>query len=334
MTAQCGSRLRLTRRRFVSVLAAAAATPLVSARGIAGPMRTFNWEGIALGAHARLSLQHPDEGAAKAAITTCLEEVARLEAIFSLYRTDSALTRLNACGRLDAAPADLRLLLEEALMLAEHSGGAFDPTVQPLWVLFAQHFSQPGADPRGPPRRAIDQAAACVGWRKVEIDGAAIRLCEPGMAITLNGIAQGYITDRIGDLLRARGFCHVLVDMGEQLALGPKWNGEAWRVGIANPTEPGKALFELPVTSGAIATSGGYGYHFDREGQFAHILDPRTGDPARQWASVTVITDRAATADGLSTALSILPAEHVRTVVPRGVHAYLIPIGSQRGYWL
>ena len=180
----------------------------------------------------------------------------------------------------------------------------------------------------------IERAAALVGWHKVEIDGAAIRFREPGMALTLNGIAQGYITDRIGDLLRERGFRHVLVDMGEQLAIGPKWDGEAWRVGIANPAEPGKALLELPVSSGAIATSGGYGYHFDRAGRIAHILDPGTGAAARRCASVTVLAERAATADGLSTALIVVPAERARALLSGGARAFLIPEGSKSGHWL
>jgi FAD:protein FMN transferase len=334
MTAQCASRPGLTRRRFVSVLAAASVAPLVSHHAHSGQVQTFNWEGIALGAHARLALQHPDENAAKSAIAACLSEVARLEAIFSLYRPNSALARLNAYGRLDDAPADLRLLLAEALALAERSAGAFDPTVQPLWALYARHFSVPGAEPEGPPRAAVEEAGALVGWRKVEIDGAAIRLLKPGMALTLNGIAQGYITDRVGDLLRERGFQHVLVDMGEQLALGPKWDGEVWRVGIANPADPGKALLELPVSSGAIATSGGYGYHFDRAGLFAHILDPDSGAPARRWASVTVLADRASAADGLSTALSVVPAARVRGLLTNGDRAFVIPDGSKSGYWL
>ncbi len=334
MTAQGGARHPLTRRRFVSMLAAAGVTPLVSHRGFAGPMPTFTWEGVALGAHAQLSLQHPDEGAAKSAIAACLEEVSRLEAIFSLHRADSALQRLNARGSLDAAPADLRVLLAEALTLAERSDGAFDPTVQPLWALYAAHFSRPGADPDGPPREAILRAKALVDWRKVEIDDAAIRLREPGMAVSLNGIAQGYITDRVGDLLRARGFRHVLVNMGEQLAIGPKWDGEAWRVGIADPAAPATPFIEVPLSGGAIATSGGYGYRFDPAGRFTHILEPKTGAPARRWASVTVLADRAATADGLSTALTVIPAERAPALLPPGARAYVIPSGAERGRWL
>lgn len=334
MTAQGGSHHPLTRRRFVSVLAAAGVTPLLPYRSFARPLPTFNWEGVALGAHAQLSLQHPDEGAAKSAIAACLEEVSRLEAIFSLYRSDSALQRLNACGSLEAAPIELRVLLTEALTLAEKSDGAFDPTIQPLWALYANHFASLGADPDGPRRDAIERAKALVDWRKIEIDGATIRLREPGMAVTLNGIAQGYITDRISDLLRARGFRHVLINMGEQFAIGPKWDGEAWRVGIADPAAPGTPLIEVPLSRGAVATSGGYGYRFDPAGRFTHILEPKTGAPARRWASVTVLADRAATADGLSTALTVVPAERASALLPQGVRAYLIASGAERGRWL
>ena len=335
MTAHGAFRQALTRRRFVSVMAAAVIAPLASSRGLGGHVvQTFDWEGIALGAHARLSLQHPDESAAKSAIAACLEEVARLETIFSLHRADSTLARLNACGHLDDAPVDLRLLLGETLMLAERSGGAFDPTIQPLWALYARHFSRPDADPLGPPKDALERAKALVGWHKVEIEGAAIRLRAPGMAVTLNGVAQGYISDRVGDLLRARGFENVLVNMGEQLALGPKWDGTAWRVGIADPANPEIALVELPLSRGAIATSGGYGYHFDPAGRFTHILEPRTGAPARQWASVTVVADRAATADALSTALSVVPARRAPVLLSRGARAFVVPEGAKSGHWL
>ena len=334
MTAQDISQQRLTRRRFISVLAAVGAAQLMSHRGLANAARTFSWEGIALGAHASLTLQHPDEGATKSAIAACLDEVARLEAIFSLHRPDSALTRLNARGRLDAAPADLRVLLAEAVELAERSGGAFDPTVQPLWALYARHFSSPGADPKGPAPDAIERAKALVDWRKVEIENAEIRLREPAMAITLNGIAQGYITDRVGDLLHNRGFDHVLVNMGEQLALGPKWDGTTWRVGVANPAAPETILTELSLSRGAIATSGGYGYHFDPARRFTHVLDPSTGAPAGQWASVTVIADRAAAADGLSTALTVARAELAPQILPHGAKVYVVSEGSAGGRWL
>jgi thiamine biosynthesis lipoprotein len=324
----------MTRRRFVSILAAAGAASLIP-RGIAAAEpKTFTWEGVALGAHARLTLQHPDEAHAKTAIAACLSEVARLEAIFSLHQPDSVLSRLNRLGQVDDAPAELRELVAEALALSRLSEGAFDVTIQPLWRLYADHFASPEAPTEGPTPDAIANTLRLVDWRKVEIDGAVIRFGESQMAITLNGIAQGYITDRVGNLLRERGFEHVLVNMGEGLALGPKWDGGSWTIGIANPHEPSAVLTELSLDQGAVATSGGYGYRFDRAGRFTHILDPKTGEPARRWASVTVTSNRATLADGLSTALSVAPKEMASAVLGGSGRAYLVPFSTETAHWL
>lgn len=334
MTVANAPRPSMTRRRFVTVLASVAIAPLLS-RGT--PMEsptTLDWEGVALGAQARLTLQHSDQRAAMAALEACLGEVARLEAIFSLHRADSALARLNSAGHLEDAPVDLRALLSEAMALGALSGGAFDPTVQPLWALYARHFADPSASSDGPAPAAIAAAKRLIDWRQIDIDGARIKLRQPGMAVTLNGIAQGYITDCVGALLRQRGFDHVLISMGEDLALGPQWNGEAWRVGIANPAAPGSVLTEVPVKRGAVATSGGYGFYFDGAGRFSHILDPRSDRATPQWASVTVLAERAALADGLSTALCVASAESVSTLLGDRARAYVVPVGSDKGQWL
>jgi thiamine biosynthesis lipoprotein len=325
---------RITRRRFVSLFAAAGALSLVP-RGIgATEPKTAIWEGIALGAQAKLVLQHSDEATAREAIAAAMAEVARLETIFSLHQADSALSRLNRDGRIDDAPVELRELLAEALTVSQRSDGAFDPTIQPLWRLYADHFANPTASPEGPSLEAIADWLRLVDWRKIEIEGASVAFGLPGMAVTFNGIAQGYITDRVGALLRKRGFEHVLVNMGEELALGPKWDGSVWTVGIANPREPSAILTELPLAQGAVATSGGYGYQFDRAGLFTHILDPKTGQPARRWASVTVVADSATLADGLSTALSVVSAERIPAVLGGRGRAYLVSLGNHGAYWL
>jgi len=325
---------RMSRRRFVAIFATAGAVSLLP-RGLraAGP-KTFTWEGGALGARATLALQHADEASAKAAIAQCLAEVARLEGIFSLHRDDSALSRLNRAGRIDDAPAELRELLAEALLLSRLSGGAFDPTIQPLWRLYADYFGRSDATEGGPHQVAIAEAVALVDWRKVEINGTSISFRTPNMAITLNGIAQGYITDRVGMGLHELGFEHVLVNMGEGLALGPKWDGSSWTIGIANPHQPSAILTQLSLSQGAVATSGGYGYQFDRAGLFTHILDPKTGEPARRWASVTVTANSAMLADGLSTTLSVASAEMTPSILGDRGRAYVVPFGMARAGWL
>jgi thiamine biosynthesis lipoprotein len=153
------------------------------------------------------------------------------------------------------------------------------------------------------------------------------------MSITLNGIAQGYITDKAGELLKSRGFTNVLVNMGEQLALGPKSDGRPWSIGLASPSMPDAIVTELPLSSGAVATSGGYGYLFDAAGRFPHILDPRTGRAAASWASISVVSDRATLADGLSTALMVLPGSQARTILGSN-RAYAVAMHGNGGHWL
>ena len=221
---------RFSRRRTLAVIAAAGATLLTGRLARAAPAR-WEWRGTAMGTDARLVLLHPDRAFAQDAALASAAEIARLEAEFSLFRADSALNRLNRLGRLDRPGHDLRRLLAESLDFARSTDGAFDPTVQPLWELYAEHFARaPGANP--PPPEALAMAKSAIGWRRVALSAEGIALAA-GTRLTFNGIAQGYITDRVADLLRASGFERVLIDLGEARALGAGPRGTPWPVGIA-----------------------------------------------------------------------------------------------------
>lgn len=313
-----------TRRRFLSIAATAGtlaglglpvrATPAVTPGSV--------WRGTALGAPAALTLVHPDRRFARATIAACVAEIERLEAIFSLYRPQSAISQLNRDGTLRTPPAELVELLSFALSLARASQGAFDPTVQPLYRTFAEHFAHAGATPAGPGRQAIARAQAAVDHQHVELEAGRIRLHRPGMAITLNGVAQGFITDRVGALLRRTGFEHVLVDVGEALAIGRRADGEPWRAAVADPHEHGRTLFELelgtaPGALPALATSAGGGTRFSPSSRLHHLLDPRSGTSAMHHAAVTVAAAHASLADGLSTALSIIEPSRAAGLLAR-----------------
>jgi thiamine biosynthesis lipoprotein len=311
MTRTADSPARFSRRRALAVLAAAGATLLAGRPARAAPTR-WEWRGHAMGADARLILLHPDPSVAREAASACAAEIARLEAEFSLFRADSALSRLNHLGRLDHPGHDLRRLLAEALDFARHTDGAFDPTVQPLWELYAEHFARtPGAIPPSP--EIIAAVKAAVGWRRVGLSAEAITLA-PGTRLTLNGIAQGYITDRVADVLRALGFENVLIDLGEARALGPGPEGTPWSVGVAERSgDP--ALFRMPVENCALAVSAPAGTVFEPSGRWHHLFDPATGMPASSWRLVTVQTADATTADALSTALAVSPPERGRMIL-------------------
>ena len=295
--------VRPTRRRFLSISAAALALP--SAAMAATQAR---WRGVALGAPAQMILSGVSPLAARPIFAALEEELARIERIFSLYRQDSALVRLNRAGRLDAPPSELLDVLTLAGGIHEATGGAFDPTVQPLWKALAE-----GGDARA--------AAALIGWQDVRFDAREVRFNRAGMALTLNGIAQGYASDRIAALLRARGLRDVLVDIGEVVALGQNPKGHAWQAGIAAPD--GQIVRRISLADRALATSAPMGTVLP--GGQGHIIGPRGQTPRH--ALVSVSAPRAALADGLSTALCLLDAPAGRAALGRFAGTELAFVG-------
>ena len=296
-----------TRRRFLTIVAGGFASALAGAGRTAAARETLEWRGTALGADARIILGGADPDAARATMTDALAEIERLEAIFSLYRPTSALVRLNAAGRLDPAPLELCDLIARSLRFARLTAGAFDITVQPLWELYARHFAAHPLDRAGPPAAAIAAAKARVGYRRIQVDGDSLQL-EPGTRLTLNGIAQGYVTDRVAALFQARGWRNVLIDLGEFRALGGASAACPWRLEL-----PGGGRFDL--SDGAVANSSTDGFRFSANGEFHHLFDPHTGRSADGPRTVSVFAECATDADALSTALSVSPAPRWRDFI-------------------
>ncbi len=271
----------------------------------------LHWQGLAMGAPASLVLHHGGHTAgAQTALTATLAELSRLEAMFSLFRADSVLSQLNRAGRVHHAPPEFVALVRAALEMAAASKGVFDPSIQPLWSLYFDHFVVDGKT-RPPAADAVLAARALVDWRAVQLTGSTVTLTRPGMALSLNGVAQGFITDRCSNVLRAHGFNQMLVDMGEPRAMAAKPDGSAWYIGLADPRDPNRALHTLSVLDQAVATSGGYGTRLDAAGSYTHLINPRTGQTAPSEESVTVVAPNATQADGLSTALALIPRSNV-----------------------
>jgi FAD:protein FMN transferase len=301
----------LGRRRFLRISAATAGCAALSSLASADQPAAVRWRGMVFGNLASIELRHADPAHIRRTMAQATAEMARLESVMSLYRPESALSELNRRGYLDAAPADLVQVLSQAQAIGALSGGAFDVTVQPLWQVYASHFSQPGADPRGPRTDLVHRAAERVDYREIEIEPAAIRLRRPGMALTLNGIAQGYITDRIVDLLKNEGFENALADLGETRVLGRAAQGRPWHAAIKSPLDDSAVASEIEIAGGALATSGSYGFRFDAAGKFHHLFDPHTGGCPSRYASVSVLAPDAATADALATACNLLAPDAI-----------------------
>jgi len=304
---------KLTRRRFLSV-AATAAVGLIPTPSFA-LNREVRWRGVALGAQAEIRLVSPDEGHARRVLAECRREIERLEDILSLYRPHNTLVRLNRDGSVDDPELELVEVLSTARQVSDATGGAFDVSVQPLWQLFADHFAEASGDPAGPDNRAIAKARGLVDYRRIDISPRRIALATPGMALTLNGIAQGFVTDRIARLLKREGFADVLVDIGEISGHGRNSAGRPWRTGIADPENPEAVISRAELADCSIATSAPSGFRFRPGSPINHLFDPHSGRSAGAWRSVSVIASSATVADAFSTAFSLMERARIETAL-------------------
>lgn len=282
--------MSINRRRMLAISAAFALLPAARAVASSGPSHV--WTGQAMGARASIRIEHPD---AEAIAARVMEEIDRLENILSLYRADSALSRLNREGYLASPPFELLECLSMADAVNRASGGRFDPTIQPLWVLWAEA----AAAGTRPEAKAVAAALDRTGWDKVTLDTRAITM-QPRMALTLNGIGQGYVADRVAALLEAEGLSNILIDTGEFRALGGRPDGADWPMQLDGGDKIG-------LRQRALATSAPLGTTFDQAGSDGHILDPATGRPTTApWRTISISAHSAAIADALTTAACLL----------------------------
>lgn len=300
---------RPTRRRVITVLAATAAAGFSG--GMPFPARAVGdheWRGLAMGTDARLFFCGASVEEARAAVKIAVAEIERLERALSIFRSESEICSLNHNGVLAAPSGDMRRALALALAVAETTGGLFDPTVQALWEAYVDWFA--AAPNAGLPATGIVAAArTLVDWRRISLGADEIRLGR-GQRITLNGLGQGYVTDRVADLLRQRGFIHALVDLGEQRALGPRGDGAPWMIARTS-AEP------IALREGALATSEGSGCILGASGAAHHLFNPRTGRSAHRWRRMTVGHRSAAVADALSTALYVATPAEITAIVKK-----------------
>jgi len=264
-------------------------------------LRAHQRRGHALGTRVQFTVLHASAAVAEAAMDDALAQVQAVDRLMSLYRDDSQLARLNREGRVDAPDARLVEVLLQAQQLARLSDGAFDVTVQPLWRLYSD------ANDRGalPMQREVASARARVDWRALDVTRDHVALRRPGMAVTLNGLAQGYAVDLAIAALRRHGIAHALLDTGEFGTLGDKAGGQPWQLGVKDPRNPQALAARLRMDGRALATSGDYESFFSADFAHHHIFDPATGDSPPELASVSVLAPSGLLADGLSTAFMV-----------------------------
>src|SRR5690606_16256873 len=268
---------------------------------------------------------------------------ARLETVeiqMSTWRETSDVSRFNRSTEtgiwfaVARATADVVI---EAKRIFDETGGAFDPTVHPLVALW-------GFGAAGKPRDTIPtdaeilEARSRTGFDAIEVrrDPPALRKDRPDLTLDLSAIAKGWGVDQVFELLRGLGVASCFVEVGGEVRVaGTRPDGSPWRVGIEVPKESSerRPYTVLPLSEGAVATSGGYRSFVDIAGErFSHTIDPRDGRPVRHaLGSVTVVTDTCTEADALATALLVLgPDEGYTFAEKHGLRAlFLVRQGEE-----
>jgi thiamine biosynthesis lipoprotein len=268
---------------------------------------------LAFGTTVTIQVLHSDPLTAQSAIADALQQVSMVDALMSVHQPSSQVYQLNAQGQLNDPDPHLLTVLTYARELSSQTAGAFDITVQPLWLA----FSQAQANGQLPAPQTLAQAQALVKWQGVTAQPDQLALAAPGMAITLNGLAQGYAVDLAMAALRAKGVAHALLDTGEFGTIGTKASGQPWVLGIKSPRQTDELAARVAMDGRALSTSGDYETRFSADFSHHHIFDPATGDSPNTLASVTVLAPTGMMADGLSTAFMVLGADKALALAAR-----------------
>ena len=249
------------------------------------------WRGQALGADISISLPRQFESKFKADLPVLFNLIEGIESIFSLYNANSTLSRLNQEGVLHQPPVEMIELLDQVALIHKITNHHFDPTIQPLWEAWAL-----GGD--------IDYGQSLIGFNKVLYDRQKIQFADKEMALSFNGIVQGYMTDKVTDFLKKKGYSSALVNMGEFSAIS-----DGWRIGIENSDN--ELIHTQTLDDCGIATSAPFTMMLSN---MSHIL-PVTPDVCKvQWKTVSVASSSATIADGISTGLVYMPYDDVLSV--------------------
>jgi FAD:protein FMN transferase len=294
----------LLRRQVIRTAVGAGAVFAASGAVAAKSSLHLEWqERIFMGFGTKMQLRaaHVSAAVLTQALNAALARLRHIETVMSVYQSSSQLSQLNQAGFLIDPDPDLLAVLKAARHVASKSNGAFDVTVQPLWTIWHQAATKQML----PTPAQVAQARRLIGWQAIELSDKKIQLTRPGMALTLNGIAQGYACDQARAVLQAHGVEHALLDLGEWAALGRDQSQDSdWTIGISHPQKLDELITKINLTNGSrsmcLATSSDAHTFFTPDRRFHHIFDPQTGASPSMAASVSVIAPSCTLADALT----------------------------------
>ena len=284
---------------------------------------------LAMGSQLRLSAWTSDEPAARAAFDAVFSEFDRLDALMSVWREGSDVQRLNAAAGTQAVAvsSEVREVLKAARQVSEWTGGKFDVTFGALSGIWKFDHDQ---DNRVPGPGDISRRLPLVDYAALDVDERAgtAALRRKGMRVHLGGIGKGYALDRAVERLRRQGLRDFMIQAGGDMYVAGRRGERPLRVGMRDPRGPAdRSYAALDVSEAAVSTSGDYERFFIKDGRrYHHILDPDLGEPARGCRSVTIVSERAVLADGLSTGVFLLGPDRGMALIERlpGVEGVMV----------
>ncbi len=285
------------------------------------PVAIITEQTVAMGTIARITaFDEPGrEGMVREIVLAALARISAIDKALSLYSPDSDISRANAGAAespVEVGPIFLDCF-ERALEVSQATNGLFNPAVKPLSDAWG--FG-PGEEYRVPSDEELVALLPLCDLSAVKVEEGRISYGKPGMALDLNGIAQGFAADEAALILKAAGINSALIEVGggEFVCVGGKPYNTPFNIGIRKPVrESEETLATLLVAHHAMATSGDYERYFEVDGvRYSHLIDPRTGRPKTvPSTSVTVVGPSCATCDSLGTACSLLsPEDAIRLI--------------------
>lgn len=264
--------------------------------------RPFRTEFKAMGSACEIAISQQPAENARRLMAAAIQEVFRIERKYSRYRHDdeSIIHRINAAAGHEEpvrCDAETLQLLGLSARLFDRSDGLFDVTSGVLRRAWDFKAKAP------PPADRIAVLLPLIGWDKVELTETSVRLPIPGMEIDFGGFGKEYAVDRAAKTLVAGGVTSGYVSLGGDIyAIGRMPDGTPWRFGVRDPRKATAVIANIPVTDGALVTSGDY-EKFIQVGDvyYSHILHPKTGMPVRYWRSVSVAGVSALSAGAIAT---------------------------------
>jgi thiamine biosynthesis lipoprotein len=286
-----------------------------------------------MGTRITVELFHADPLIAEQGIDAVMQEMRRIDANMTPYKESSELARINREAHRQAVKTsdELYWLIDRSIEFSELTQGAFDITFASVGFLYDFRRG------KRPDQAQLQAAAGLINYRNLVMnaDAHTIGFTRPGVRIDLGGIAKGYAVDRCIQLLQAQGIHNALVTAGgDSRMIGDRW-GRPWTIGVRDPRRKEGIVALLPLEDVAVSTSGDYERYFDDHGvRYHHIIDPKSGDSARELQSVTIIGPDATTTDALSTSVFVLGRERGMQLVNElpDIDAILVDSGGRLHY--